>query len=227
LFGLCTDLSSFFFLKFSFLHQNHHERRPPSFCQKTLCGSQKRPPLGDQRQPLWVAVFQDSSGLNKAAATATGGPYEPPGAVMGRGRRVRPLLVWRWRCCTQRRLRLWRLPDYSWRKNGKHILLVVSQDGFHGKTLQVFFFFFFFLNALAVKHETCTLTLISKANSSLLFRVVFAVLQVSGQNFIYGKFPRFNQRRINQNLIQDRPVVFVHGSLSRSVILWKNLWFSQ
>jgi hypothetical protein len=86
-------------------------------------------------------------------------------------------------------------------------------------TASFFFFFFFFLNALAVKHETCTLTLISKANSSLLFRVVFAVLQVSGQNFIYGKFPRFNQRRINQNLIQDRPVVFVHGSLSRSVIL--------
>jgi len=89
------------------------------------------------------------------------------------------------------------------------------------------FFFFFFLNALAVKHETCTLTLISKANSSLLFHGVFAVLQVSGQNFIHGKFPRFNQRRINQNLIQDRPVVFVHGSLGRSVILWKNLWFSQ
>jgi hypothetical protein len=62
------------------------------------------------------------------------------------------------------------------------------------------------------------LTLISKANSSLLFHGVFAVLQVSGQNFIFRKSPRFNQRRINQNLIRDRPVMFVHGSLGKLVI---------
>jgi len=88
------------------------------------------------------------------------------------------------------------------------------------------FFFFFFLNALAVKHETFTLTLISKANSSLLFHSVFAVLQVSSQNFIHEKSPRFNQRRINQNLIQNRPVVFVHGSLGRSVI-WTRGFYSK
>lgn len=86
------------------------------------------------------------------------------------------------------------------------------QVEFHDKTLQVFWFHEIALeitvtlllkkkNALVVKHETCTLTLISKANSSLLFYCVFAVLQVSGQNFIHKKSLRFNQRKINQNLI--------------------------